>query len=148
MVIGLAEPHPSRVITVNGFEDVNAVSAGDAVVHDERDVNAGRPESHLGVDIFAERKEGTRTQEKDKKPMSGQKCTWKEGVDLAHLPAGEREEVLHMLEPHRGMWDGRLGAVAATTHRIAVTHGSKPVHFQPYRAGSRARVAENKKLIV
>jgi hypothetical protein len=101
MVIGLAEPHPSRVITVNGFEGVNAVSAGDAVVHDERDVNSGRPESHSGVDIFAEREEGTRTQEQDKKPMSGQRCTWKEEVDLAHLPADEREEVLRMLEPHR-----------------------------------------------
>jgi hypothetical protein len=27
MVIGLAEPHPSRVITVNGLADVNALSA-------------------------------------------------------------------------------------------------------------------------
>jgi hypothetical protein len=57
MVIGLAEPHPSRFITVNGFEDVNAVSAGDAVVHDEREFNTGKPESHSGVDIFAEREE-------------------------------------------------------------------------------------------
>jgi hypothetical protein len=42
------------------------------------------------------------------------------------LPADERGDVLRMLEPHRGMWDGRLGTVAATTHRIAVTPGSKP----------------------
>jgi Reverse transcriptase (RNA-dependent DNA polymerase) len=40
------------------------------------------------------------------------------------------------------MWDGRLGTVAATTHRIEVLPGSKPVHAQPYRAGSHARVAE------
>jgi hypothetical protein len=55
MVMGLALPNPSRIITVNGFEVVDAVIAGDAVVQDERDVNAGRPESHSGVDIFAER---------------------------------------------------------------------------------------------
>jgi hypothetical protein len=78
--------------------------------------------------------------------MSGQKCTWKEEVDLAHLPVDERESVLRMLEPHRGMWDGRLGTFSATTQRIAVTPGSKPVHCQPYRAGSRARVAEKHKI--
>jgi hypothetical protein len=78
--------------------------------------------------------------------MSGQKCTWKEEVDLSHLPAGEREDVLHMLELHRGMRDGRLGTVAATTHRISVTPGSNPVHCQPYRAGSRARVAEKQEI--
>jgi hypothetical protein len=61
--------------------------------------------------------------------MGGQKCTWKDEVDLAHLPAKECEAVLRILEPHRGMWDGRdgrLGPVAATTHRIAVTPGSEP----------------------
>jgi hypothetical protein len=47
-----------------------------------------------------------------------------------------------MLEPQHRMWDGRLGTVAATTHRIEVLPGSKPVHAQPYRDGSHARVAE------
>jgi hypothetical protein len=47
-----------------------------------------------------------------------------------------------MLEPNHRMWDGRLVTVAATTHRIEVLPGSKPVHAQPYRAGSHAWVAE------
>jgi hypothetical protein len=47
-VIGLAEPHPSRVITVNGFEGVNAVGEGEAIMDEARDVNEGRPESHSG----------------------------------------------------------------------------------------------------
>jgi Reverse transcriptase (RNA-dependent DNA polymerase) len=47
-----------------------------------------------------------------------------------------------MLEPHHRMWDGCLGTAAATTHRIEVLPGSKPVHAQPYRAGSHTRVAE------
>jgi hypothetical protein len=63
-------------------------------------------------------------------------------VDLAHLPPEERVEVVRTLEPHHRMWDGRLGTVAATTHRIDVHPGSKPVHAQPYRAGFRSRVAE------
>jgi hypothetical protein len=69
-------------------------------------------------------------------------AAWQDEVDLAHLPPDERVEVLRMLEPHHRMWDGRLGTVAATTHRIEVLPGSKPVHAQPYRAGSHARVAE------
>jgi hypothetical protein len=40
------------------------------------------------------------------------------------------------------MWDGHLGTVAATSHRIAVIPGSRPVHCQPYGAGSLARMAE------
>jgi hypothetical protein len=63
-------------------------------------------------------------------------------LDLAHLPPEERVEVLRTLEPHHRMWDGRLDTVAATTHRIEVVIDSKPVHAQPYRTKSRARVAE------
>jgi hypothetical protein len=58
--------------------------------------------------------------------MSGQKCTWKEGVNMAHLPADEREAVHRVLEPHRGMWDGRLGTVAVTTHRIRLRQARSP----------------------
>jgi hypothetical protein len=69
-------------------------------------------------------------------------AVWQDEVNLVHLPPDERVEVLRMLEPHHRMWDGRLGTVAATTHRIEVLPGSKPVHAQPYSAGSNARVAE------
>jgi hypothetical protein len=53
---------------------------------------------------------------------------------------------LRMLEPHQKMWDGHLGTVSATTHRIEVTAGSKPVLCQPYRAGARARSAEKEEI--
>jgi hypothetical protein len=53
---------------------------------------------------------------------------------------------LRVLEPHRKIWDGHLGTVAATPHRIEVTAGSKPVHCQPYRAGSSARSAEKEEI--
>jgi hypothetical protein len=69
-------------------------------------------------------------------------AAWQDEVDLAHLPPDERVKVLRMLEPHHRMWDGRLGTVAATTHRVEVLPGSKPVRAQPYRAGSHARVAQ------
>jgi hypothetical protein len=51
-----------------------------------------------------------------------------------------------MLEPHRGKWNGRLGTVAATSHRIAAIPGSKPVHRQPYHAVSRARLADKQEI--
>jgi hypothetical protein len=47
-----------------------------------------------------------------------------------------------MLEPHQSMWDGHLGEITATQHRIDLIPGAKPVHSQPYRAGTRAREIE------
>jgi hypothetical protein len=41
------------------------------------------------------------------------------------------------------MWDGRLGHVQTTSHRIELMPGATPVHSQPYRAGARAREAES-----
>jgi hypothetical protein len=72
--------------------------------------------------------------------------SWKDDVKLDHLGLNERQSVLRMLEPHHKMWDGHLGTVAATSHRIEVTTGSKPVHCQPYRAGARARIAEKEEI--
>ena len=41
------------------------------------------------------------------------------------------------------MWDGRLGQFHSTSHRIQLVLGAKPVHCQPYRAGTRARELES-----
>jgi hypothetical protein len=40
------------------------------------------------------------------------------------------------------MWDGRLGHVHTTHHRMELKPGAKPVHSHPYRAGPRARKVE------
>jgi hypothetical protein len=44
------------------------------------------------------------------------------------------------------MWDGHLGTVKATSHRIEILPGAKPIHSQPYRAGNRARAAEKEEI--
>jgi Reverse transcriptase (RNA-dependent DNA polymerase) len=44
-----------------------------------------------------------------------------------------------MLDKHFSMWNGRLGQVHSTAHRIDLIPGQKPVYCQPYRAGPRAR---------
>jgi hypothetical protein len=41
------------------------------------------------------------------------------------------------------MWDGRLGQVHTTAHRIQLTPGAKPAYSQPYRAGAKACEAES-----
>ena len=51
-----------------------------------------------------------------------------------------------MLRPHREMWDGRLEAVSATSHRIDLVPGARPVHAQPYRADGRAREVEQEEI--
>jgi RNase H-like domain found in reverse transcriptase/Reverse transcriptase (RNA-dependent DNA polymerase)/Integrase zinc binding domain/Integrase core domain/Chromo (CHRromatin Organisation MOdifier) domain len=71
---------------------------------------------------------------------------WEDEVDLAHLSPIERRAVLKMLRPHREMWDGRLGKVSATSHRIDLVPGTRPVHAQPYRAGGRAREVEREEI--
>jgi transposase InsO family protein len=71
---------------------------------------------------------------------------WKQEVNLTHLSPQLRETVYHRLEEHRRLWDGRLGRVSATSHRIELTPGARPVHCQPYRAGPRAREAESKEV--
>jgi hypothetical protein len=68
---------------------------------------------------------------------------WKQDVDLAHLTPQERETVITMLGKHRTMWDGRLGQVHTTAHRIQFVPGAKPAYSKPYRAGAKAREAES-----
>jgi hypothetical protein len=67
---------------------------------------------------------------------------WKQDVNLNHLNPQWRERVYRILGAHRQLWDGRLGRVTATKHRIELTPGARPVHCQPYRAGPKARDAE------
>jgi hypothetical protein len=69
--------------------------------------------------------------------------TWKEAVQLDHLPTADRTEILGMLQKHRSMWNGRLGQVHSTAHRIDLIPGQKPVHCQPYRAGPKSRALES-----
>jgi hypothetical protein len=69
--------------------------------------------------------------------------SWVGDFDLNHLTLHERERVFQLLGKHRSMWDGRLGHVHSTSHRIDLLPGANPVHTQPYRAGARAREAES-----
>ena len=63
-------------------------------------------------------------------------------VPLDHLPPHRRKQDRTMLTPYAGMWNGTLGVVRATKHRIELTPGARPFRCQPYQAGPRTREAE------
>ena len=60
-------------------------------------------------------------------------------VDLDHLPRKLRRKVRKMLRTYEDMWNGQLGTVKVTKHRIETQENEKPVFSQPYRAGPEAR---------
>ncbi len=44
------------------------------------------------------------------------------------------------------MWGGNLGEINSTSHRIDQNPGTRPIAQHPYRAGPRAREAEDKEV--
>ena len=44
-----------------------------------------------------------------------------------------------MLEKHSGMWDGSLGEIKATCHRLPVVEGALPHREMPQRTGLETR---------
>jgi hypothetical protein len=63
-------------------------------------------------------------------------------LDLGQLQPAELKTVTDTLEPRNAMWDGHLVELTATKYRIDLIPGARPVHSQPYRAGTRARKIE------
>ena len=46
---------------------------------------------------------------------------WKDVVDIGEESAEHRLKLLSVLEKHNHMWDGHLGSIHATKHRIELT---------------------------
>ena len=145
---GVAEvrPHvPFRVRVINPTHQTSTLPKGMVIGHAEF-----QPEQILSLDADPEGPSGgvpsVAATSVPKDATQGVEVPWSDRVDLAHLDPKERTAVLAMLEPHREMWDGRLGTVTATSHRIDVVPGAKPIHAQPYRAGARAREVERQEI--
>ena len=60
-------------------------------------------------------------------------------VQWAHLDDKQRKAVLNMLAPYAKMWDGSLGEVSTSAHRIDTPDDVRPFRSQPYRAGPKQR---------
>ena len=64
-------------------------------------------------------------------------------VDLSHLDKDVEKSAREMLRKYEEMWNGSLGKISVTEHRIQLRPDAQPVHMQPYRAGPKAREFEN-----
>ena len=71
---------------------------------------------------------------------------WREKVRLGTNFESYRPRIESLLEPFADMWNGQLGALKATEHRIELLPDSKPVHQPPYRAGPLQREMEKKEI--
>jgi hypothetical protein len=129
MILGWILPHPKQILTVptgDYRKDGNILGRGtpENSLFLEKTIPEGQPPDILGQDATD--------------PVQ----QWRDQLDLGYLEPAERKTVTDMLEPHKAMWDGHLGEVTATQHRIDLMPGARPVHSQPYRAGTRAREIE------
>ena len=76
---------------------------------------------------------------------AGPSATWQESVNLDHIPDDElRTKIMAMLAKHSDMWDGSLGEIHATKHRLPLVEGARPHREMPRRTGpeNRRRIAE------
>lgn len=55
------------------------------------------------------------------------------------IPQALHTAVRDLLERYKGLWDGQLGRMDITPHRITLKEGAKPVRSQPYRTGLHHR---------
>ena len=57
-----------------------------------------------------------------------------------------RDRIVSLLEDFQDLWNGELGHIKATQHRIELTPGAKPVYQAPYRAGHNTRELEKREV--
>jgi len=56
-----------------------------------------------------------------------------------NVPESLRGRLKALIDRHHGSWDGSLGTIKATEHRMRLKPGAKPVRLHPYRMGLRTR---------
>jgi len=56
-----------------------------------------------------------------------------------NVPESLRGRLKALIVRHHGLWEGFLGTIKATKHRMRLKTGAKPVRLHPYRMGPRTR---------
>ena len=56
-----------------------------------------------------------------------------------NVPERFKARLDELIEKHYKLWDGSLGLIKATEHRIKLKPGAKPVRLNPYQMGPRSR---------
>lgn len=74
---------------------------------------------------------------------------WRSEINLSHIEYSQmRARLLDMLTTHAKMWDGPLGTIRPTKHRIDLEEGAQPLRSMFYRqVSARCAIvkAENEK---
>ena len=127
MVVGYANRHPL------------------AIISPEHDV-AQKVLKLLNLQTLASNREqnGTATSNEgnteDDETRQGEHNDWERTLDLAHIEdEGLQRKIKQVLRKHSTMWDGTLGTIKVTEHRIEVEPGTKPIRSLPYRQGPATR---------
>ena len=66
-----------------------------------------------------------------------------DNINLSHVQPEMQPRVRTLLKKYEGLFDGTLGEINITEHRIQLKDDAAPVHAQPYRAGPSAREFEH-----
>lgn len=84
---------------------------------------------------------------KDTKAVSdGNELLEVHDLDLSYIPDALREQFQEMLRKYSSMWDGSLGEIETTKHRIELVPGTRPVAQAPYCAGHNSRKIEGQEV--
>ena len=67
-------------------------------------------------------------------------------LDVGGVPPSLAERLRSLLRRYRSLWDGQLGTIRQTEHRIQLKPGATPVRQHPYKAGPRAREMEREQV--
>ena len=72
----------------------------------------------------------------DAPPKSAER---KPHVHRKNVPEALQQALDDVIQKHHKLWDGDLGLIKATEHRIVLKPGAKPVRLNPYRMGQASR---------
>jgi len=128
-----------QVVLANGLASIQP-----GVPVEVRLCNIGPTERKLkkgAVLGYAETYEGpvVATIDEKPKPLAEKPPPTIESVNLSDAPKNMHTKIRKMLDKHKAMWDGTLGSIRATVHRIETEDGTSPIHQAPYRTGLRKR---------
>lgn len=80
------------------------------------------------------------------KPLAPVEPTPTPDIDLGNVPDGLRGKLVALLERYKSLWDGTLGTIKETEHRIQLKPGATPVRQHPYKTGPRTRAVEEEQV--
>ena len=129
-VVATLLPHPTEVFRSN----IHPHEVLGLVDEPSDEPDDGTNSTPIGVNYnFASLRDDTPDSDERERPPSV------DNVDLSNLDRKYHASVRAILEEYSSMWDGKLGEIKLTEHRIDLVPDARPFAQPPYRAGPKAR---------